>query len=46
MADKAWKALERRIARKFNTESTPLSSPNGKHTSNGEEHEYPQRKNT
>ena len=32
MADKTWKAFERRVARWFGAERNPLSGGNGKHT--------------
>jgi len=39
MADKTWKAAERRIATYFGTERTPLSGGNGKQTRSDTLHE-------
>lgn len=39
MADKTWKAAERRVANYFNTERTPLSGGNGKQTRSDTLHE-------
>ena len=32
MADKTWKAVERRVARMFNAQRNPLSGKNSRHT--------------
>ena len=39
MADKWWKAVERRVAKYFGTERTPLSGGNGKQTRSDTLHE-------
>lgn len=40
MADKTWKAIERRVAKFFGTTRTPLSGSNSRHTESDTLHEH------